>query len=240
MSDEKGNLKHVVIYADGAAEPNPGPGGYGVVLLYGGHRKELSAGFRRTTNNRMELMGPIAGLQSLKALCRVTLYSDSKYVVEAMKNGTPREWRDKDWQRGRVEVPNADLWKNLLELCELHAVQFVWVKGHAGNVENERCDVLSVLALQGANLPADEGYEERESDENIRERPFFAVPTMTASRTKITAEGQPCRKCGTAVEKRTPRRRPKAGQAYYFEYYLHCPKCQTMYMVEAAKRNIGE
>ena len=148
-------LKKVTIYTDGACRGNPGPGGYGVVLLHGSHRKELSAGFRRTTNNRMELMAVIAGLQALKTKCQVTVYSDSKYVVESYTEGWAHGWRAKGWKKAK----NPDLWKTLLELCDLHEIKFQWVKGHAGNPENERCDFLSVQAAQGENLPADHGYE---------------------------------------------------------------------------------
>jgi ribonuclease HI len=151
MSD----LKEVIIYTDGASLGNPGPGGYGVVLLHGKHRKELSAGFRLTTNNRMELMGVIAGLQALKTKCKATIYSDSKYVVESITEGWAKNWRAKGWKKAK----NPDLWKILLELCEQHEVKFKWVKGHAGNTENERCDFLSVQAAQQEDLPADLGYE---------------------------------------------------------------------------------
>ena len=148
-------LKEVIIYTDGASRGNPGPGGYGVVLKHGRHRKELSGGFRKTTNNRMELMAVIAGLQALKEKCHVTIFSDSKYVVESYTAGWAHGWRAKGWKKAK----NPDLWKTLLEICEQHQVKFKWVKGHAGNPENERCDVLSVLAAEQENLPADVGYE---------------------------------------------------------------------------------
>lgn len=153
-------LKPVTIYTDGACSPNPGSGGYGVVLLYGEHRKELSGGYRLTTNNRMEMMAAIVGLQALKTKCAVTLYSDSKYVVDAIMQGWAVRWRAKGWKRTQTKSPvNADLWKQLLSLCEQHQVEFRWVKGHSGNVENERCDRLAVAAAQQPDLPVDEGYE---------------------------------------------------------------------------------
>ncbi|MBD2110016.1 ribonuclease HI [Nodosilinea sp. FACHB-13] len=153
-------LKPVIIYTDGACTGNPGPGGYGTVLLYGEHRKELSSGYRLTTNNRMEMMAAIAGLQALKHKCAVTIYSDSKYVVEAMMKGWAVRWRSKGWMRTKTErAVNADLWQQLLSLCEQHQVEFQWVKGHSGNVENERCDSLAVAAAKQLNLPIDEGYE---------------------------------------------------------------------------------
>ena len=152
--------KHVTIYTDGACTGNPGPGGYGTVLLYEERRGELSGGYRRTTNNRMELMGPIMGLEALQESCRVTLYSDSKYVVDSMTKGWARRWRANDWMRNKREkAVNPDLWARLLDLCQEHQVEFRWVRGHAGNAENERCDQLAVEAAHGKGLPADLGYE---------------------------------------------------------------------------------
>lgn len=153
------SLEQVIIYSDGACTGNPGPGGYGTVLLYGDQRKELSGGFRLTTNNRMEMMGAIAGLQTLKRRCAVVLYSDSKYVVDAIGQGWAKRWRANGWKRNKTEkAVNPDLWEQLLQLCEQHNVEFKWVRGHAGNLENERCDQLAVKAAQQKNLPPDPGY----------------------------------------------------------------------------------
>jgi len=226
----------VTIYTDGAAEPNPGPGGYGVVLICGEHRKELCGGFARTTNNRMEVLAAIKGLEALKAPCKVRLHSDSQYLVKAMTEGWVRRWQANGWRRNRHEkAVNPDLWERLLRLCETHEMTFIWVKGHAGNRENERCDELAVQASEQGNLPADEGYtEQSRPQEEGRPQPLTAEARSTA---KITQEGQPCRKCSTPVVKRTPRhRKRKNGQSYYFEYYLYCPKCCTQYMIEDAKR----
>ena len=152
--------KHVTIYTDGACTGNPGPGGYGVVLLYGKHRRELSGGYRRTTNNRMELLGPIKGLAALKQNCRVTVHSDSQYVVDGIEKGWAKSWRRNGWKRNkRKEAVNPDLWGELLDLCEKHEVEFRWVRGHAGQAENEQCDQLAVEAAHQKDLPADEGYE---------------------------------------------------------------------------------
>ena len=149
-------LKEVTIYTDGACSGNPGPGGYGVVLLYQGHRKELSAGFRETTNNRMEILAVISGLESLKEKCKVTLYTDSQYVVNAIEKNWAKKWRANGWMRNKKEPAlNADLWARLLKLCEVHELKFVWVRGHAGNRENERCDRLAVDAIKQSNLPLD-------------------------------------------------------------------------------------
>ena len=155
-------MKEVEIYTDGGAKGNPGPGGYGVVLLYGEHRKELSGGYSLTTNNRMELLAVIEGLKALKHPCSVTVYSDSRYVVDSLEKGWARRWRSNGWQRtkkGDLAV-NPDLWAQLLELSELHRVRMKWVKGHAGNKENERCDELAVENSKRSDLPDDPGYPE--------------------------------------------------------------------------------
>lgn len=152
--------KKVTIYTDGACLGNPGPGGYGVVLLYNGRRKEISGGFRLTTNNRMEMMGVIVGLRALKERCSVTLYSDSEYVVNSISKGWAARWRANGWKRNKKDkAVNADLWEQLLDLIDKHEVKMVWVRGHSGVKENERCDELSVAAAQQKNLPIDERYE---------------------------------------------------------------------------------
>jgi ribonuclease HI len=150
----------VKIYTDGACKGNPGPGGYGVVLLSGERRKELSGGFRKTTNNRMELLACIEGLRSLKRSCTVALTSDSSYVVNAIEKGWAKRWRSRGWKLSPTKpAKNSDLWKILLDLCAEHTVKFHWVKGHAGHPENERCDVLAVEACQLKDLPADLAFE---------------------------------------------------------------------------------
>jgi ribonuclease HI len=153
-------LKRVTIYTDGACIGNPGPGGYGVVLLYGDHRKELSGGYRLTTNNRMELTAAIRGLAALKEPCQVGLFSDSEYMVNAIEKGWARRWQANGWRRkDKKMAENRDLWEGLLRLCDRHRVRFEWVKGHAGHMENERCDQLALRAAQLPNLPEDKGYE---------------------------------------------------------------------------------
>ena len=156
-----GGEGRVIIYTDGGSINNPGPGGYGVVKLCGGEREEYSGGFRLTTNNRMELMACIVALCSLKSRSRVTLYSDSIYLVNAVMKGWARKWRAKGWMRNRNDrAENADLWEQILELCDAHEVDFVWVKGHCGNIENERCDQLVQHAARRYGLPPDIAYEE--------------------------------------------------------------------------------
>jgi ribonuclease HI len=146
---------------DGGCSPNPGPGGFGVVLLYGEHRRELSGGYRRTTNNRMELIAAIRGLEALKHPCSVRLFSDSQYVVNGMMKGWSRRWRSNGWRRlDKSPAENADLREQLLILCDAHDVVFQWVRGHAGNKENECCDRLAAEARFG-HLLIDTGYDKR-------------------------------------------------------------------------------
>ncbi|HOJ52860.1 MAG TPA: ribonuclease HI [Syntrophales bacterium] len=162
MERRDGKRKKVVIYTDGACLGNPGPGGYGCVLTYHAVRKELSGGFRLTTNNRMELMAAIAALLALKEPCEVILHTDSRYLVDAIEKGWAKKWREKGWRRaGGKRAENADLWAKLLDLCDFHEVRFVWVEGHAGEEENERCDFLARRAAQGEKLLVDEGYEKK-------------------------------------------------------------------------------
>ena len=161
MAEKQTPLKDVTIYTDGGCEPNPGAGGYGAILISGRARKELSGGFCLTTNNRMEIYAAIAGLEALKFACKVTLYSDSRYLVDAMIQGWVERWKANGWRRNKKEKAlNIDLWKRLLTLCERHEVRFEWVKGHAGHHLNERCDELAMAATQKPNLPVDEGYEQ--------------------------------------------------------------------------------
>ena len=156
---EAAEIKTVDIYTDGACSGNPGSGGYGVVLLYNGARKELSAGYRLTTNNRMEVLAVIKGLECLKEKCRVNLYSDSKYVVDAVNKGWAKKWQSNGWRKAdKTKTLNVDLWERLLSLLEMHEVKFIWVKGHADNRENERCDFLARSVIESGNLIEDKNY----------------------------------------------------------------------------------
>ena len=152
----------VLLFSDGSARGNPdGPGGYGTILQFTDaegnlHEKELSRGYRRTTNNRMELLGCIAGMEALNRPCIVDVYSDSKYLTDAFNQHWIESWTAKGWKRGRIEdVKNVDLWKRLLKAMEPHEVHFHWVKGHAGHPENERCDRLDTGAADGDHLSED-------------------------------------------------------------------------------------
>ena len=138
-------MKTVTLYTDGACSGNPGPGGWGAILMFGPHKKELSGGEGHTTNNRMELTGVIAGLEALKEPCRVELYSDSKYVIDALSKGWARGWKARGWVKAdKKPALNPDLWERLLQLCDYHQVNLHWVKGHAENPYNNRCDEMAV------------------------------------------------------------------------------------------------
>ena len=159
-------MTKVQIYTDGSARGNPdGPGGYGAVLHFTDsrgqlHEKEMSGGYVRTTNNRMELMAAIAGLEALNRPCEVELYSDSKYLTDAFNQHWIENWIAKNWNRGKSgPVKNIDLWKRLLAAMKPHQVKFIWVKGHAGHPQNERCDQLATSAADGDGLMVDEGLE---------------------------------------------------------------------------------
>ncbi len=155
-------MAQIRIYTDGASRGNPGPGGYGVVLKSGKHYKELSEGFRKTTNNRMELLSVIKALEELKGEGhQVTIYSDSKYVVDAVEKGWVFAWQKKNFKGKK----NADLWRRFLQLYPKHRIKFVWIKGHNGHPENERCDALAVQAAMQKNLPPDTGYEQENDND---------------------------------------------------------------------------
>jgi len=148
---------NITIYTDGAARGNPGPGGYGVILMSGNHRKELSQGYTHTTNNRMELRAVIAGLEALKKKgLNITIYSDSQYVINSVMKGWLDNWIVTNFKGGKK---NKDLWLRYKELAKDHKISFVWVKGHADNPFNNRCDELATAAADGRDLIVDEGYE---------------------------------------------------------------------------------
>lgn len=153
-------MSEVDLYTDGACSGNPGAGGYGVVLIYGSHTKELSGAYRETTNNRMELMAVIQGLAALKKPCLVNLYSDSRYIVDAMNKDWVKRWKFNNWMRNKNEpAKNIDLWKQILELAGQHQIRWNWVKGHASNTYNNRCDQLAREAITSQTQQPDLGYK---------------------------------------------------------------------------------
>ena len=163
MSVPRTKTAGIVLYSDGACLGNPGPGGYAAILTYGAHQRELSGGYRLTTNNRMELMAAIVGLEALKRPCAVTLVSDSEYLVNSVRNGWAIRWRAQGWKRQGKAVPNADLWDRFLTLADTHRIVVEWVRGHAGHVENERCDQLATATAAANPSAVDVGYETRPS-----------------------------------------------------------------------------
>ena len=147
------------IWVDGACVVNPGPGGYGIIFKYQGHKWEKAGSFRCTTNNRMEIMGVLVALETLPDKCRATIFSDSQYVVNSMTKGWAKRWKSKGWsKKGGKKVPNADLWQRMLDLCAKHKVECKWVKGHNNSLENDRCDQLAESAARKPSLPEDTGY----------------------------------------------------------------------------------
>ncbi len=245
-------MNTLTIYTDGASSGNPGPGGYAAVIVDGRRLREISGGFRLTTNNRMELYAAIAGLEALPAGSAVRLYSDSQYLVESLRQGWVQTWKAKGWRKTqKSRIPNADLWKRLLTLMEKHRVTFEWVEGHAGDPLNERANWLAQRALLGADLPVDEGYERAAGEEAAQaglfdlaehqagegeEKSNDSTPGQAGPSRRITRTGQACRKCGAPVEKRIPARKVKSNQSYYYEFYFQCPRCGTIYLVDEAKR----
>jgi len=225
---ETENIPEIELYTDGGAEPNPGKGGFGVILSYKGRQKEFFEGFELTTNNRMELMAVIFGLEKIKTKAKVTVYSDSKYVVDGIENGWAVNWERNNWIRKKGNlVLNKDLWERLLDVIDKHEVTFNWVKGHSDHEENERCDYLANLGINSEHKLKDEGYlDYLEHIEDYQEK-------------TIKKEGELCRKCNTPTIKKSPNKRKiKPNQTCYYEYYLYCPNCKAMYMVEEAKREI--
>ncbi len=232
MDNYSKEIPDIDLFSDGGAEPNPGKGGYGVILSWQGkgYRKEFSQGYKVTTNNRMELLGVITGLEKLKTRSRVNVYTDSRYVVDGIENGWAQKWKINNWYRTKSEKAiNADLWERLLNLISQHEVKFNWVKGHNGHPENERCDYLATQAIQSDNLMEDTGFDLQ----------TVVKTTNTKASGKIKNEGDLCRHCNTPVVKRfTKDKIPKPNQSYFFEYYMYCPQCKKMYMVEEAKKYI--
>ena len=144
-------MKEVQIFTDGACSGNPGAGGYGAILRFGAHEKEISGGFAQTTNKRMELLAAIEALKLLKEPCKVTLYTDSQYLANGITKGWAKSWKARGWKKSNKEPAlNPELWEELLRLCDIHTVEIVWIKGHAGHPENERCDQLAVAAAARA------------------------------------------------------------------------------------------
>lgn len=227
QNDEIPNIK---LFTDGGASPNPGKGGFGTILSFNGRQKEFYAGYELTTNNRMELMAVIFGLEKIKTKAKVQVFSDSKYVIDGIEKGWALKWKKNNWIRKKNAFAlNKDLWKRLLEVVDKHEVTFNWVKGHAGHRENERCDYLANLGIHADAKVKDEGYlDYLENIEDYKEN-------------NIKKVGDLCKKCNVKVIKK-PATIPKktSEKKYYYEYYLYCSNCRAIYRTEDAKRDIDD
>lgn len=230
------SLPEVHIFSDWGANPNPGPGGYGVILKYGDHKKDFSQGYKKTTNNRMELMGAITGLQKLKARSKVILTTDSQYTINGIQKWWAKKWRANNWFRtGTQKAQNWDLWEILLLEVEKHDVHFAWIKWHTGHIENEFCDELATLAMQKKDLLVDTWYIE--APEKPKQTKTTSSKLWLISEFELT--GTDCKKCLNPLEKKYPKHTKKTLlKEYYYEYYHHCPACKTNYMLQEAKRDI--
>ena len=230
--------KQVSVFSDGSMDPNTGTGGYGIVLRHAGQSKELAAGFKQTTSERMELMAATVGLEALKEPCLVKLYSDSRYVVDAINNGWLFRRYANQWNGNH---PHVDLWKRLLNVYLRHEAEFFWVKGHAGIDDNTRCDLLAKQAANQKELLEDTGFilgvkvkEKTPKNDSGKVEVSTEVLVPTTKFPKPQKEGDPCRICGKALRRReTKKSNPLSN--YYYPWYLFCDDCKRLYHVESAK-----
>jgi len=226
-------MKEVTIYTDGGCHPNPGVGGYGALLIINGKvHQELYGGFRKTTNNRMELFASIMALEVLKEPCRVKLYSDSKYLIEPFNSEWIDGWKTREFKK----VKNPDLWKRLLAQYERHKIDFIWVKGHANNTHNERCDILASIGINKHDL-IDENFENGISQNIFIKTENIKNLEKTKKKENLIKKGDFCKKCMyPLIVRKTKPKKLENIKHYYYEYYFWCRKCQTLYHTDDAKR----
>ena len=221
------NLPEVDIYSDWWARPNPWPGGYWVVMKYKWIIKEFSGFEEYTTNNRMELTWAIIWLKKLTKKSKVNLYTDSSYIVNWIEKWWAKKWKDNNWMKTKSEKAiNYDLWEKLLDLVEKHEVNFYWVKWHNWHKENEICDELATEQIL------------RNSENVIVNRNDLIKKVLNENidkGIKIISKWQACRKCGTKVIKKVPKKINTKNKSFYYKYYLNCPWCNTNYFVDEAK-----
>ena len=231
----------VDIFSDGWANPNPGPWGYGVIMKSGSHQKDFSQWYKRTTNNRMELMGAITGFKKLKTRSRVTLNTDSQYTINGLQKWWAKKWRTNNWFRTwSQKAQNWDLWKILLEEYEKHEVSFNWIKWHNWHIENELCDELATLAMQRNDLLIDEWFVEKTVQNSLLNSLPWKGKETTKSSWKFECASSDCKKCQNTLVIKYPKHTKKTlEKQYYYEYYHHCESCKTNYMLEEAKRDIS-
>lgn len=246
---ETANIPKVELYSDGWANPNPGPGGYGIILRCQWVQKEFMQGYTLTTNNRMELTGVITGLSKLTKKSKVDIYTDSQYTINWIQKGWAKKWKENNWMRTKSEkAVNSDLWEKLLNVVEKHEVTFHWVKGHNWHEQNERCDELATLAMGQANLIEDSGFDPSKKDlEKLNNQTKIPENTEKIIKVlgkwdpslKVEKDWDPCKKCLTPVEKRVPKHNKKTLQKkFYYKYYFTCPNCKTNYMTNEAKDDV--
>ncbi len=238
-----GNLPEVDIYSDWWAVPNPGKWWYWVILHYKWVKKEFSQWYKLTTNNRMELTWAITWLEKLKTKSKVNIYTDSQYTINWIEKWWAKKWKENNWYRTKNEkAVNYDLWEKLLDLVSKHEVRFHWVKWHNGHPENERCDELATQAMSKKDLIEDINYIptkdeiEKTTKDFLKTNNVIELNKNVDKNTKITKKWDLCRKCHTPVEQKQPKNAKKEKKwDYYYLYYLSCPLCKTIYMVEEAK-----
>jgi len=237
-------LDEVHIFSDGWANPNPGPGGYGVILKSWDYQKDFSQWYKRTTNNRMELMWAIVGFQKLKNRSKVTLNTDSQYTINGLEKWWAQKWKANNWLKSdKKKAQNWDLWEILLWEYEKHDVSFNWIKGHNGHLENELCDELATLAMQRNDLRVDEWYVEtpktKQNPLSILSNTSLNSPLREEMKSQFESAWMNCKKCQNPLVIKYPKHTKKTlEKQYYYEYYHHCVACKTNYMLEAAKRDI--
>ncbi len=238
-------LPEVELYSDWWAKPNPGRGGYGIILCYKWVKKEFYQGYKITTNNRMELTGIIIGLSKLKTKSKVSIYTDSRYTINWIEKWWAQKWKQNNWYRTKKEkAVNYDLWEKLLDLVWKHEVKFIWVKWHNWHIENERCDELATLSMNMKKLLIDKNYILEENNNQttlLKENKKEIIKTFWKwdKKIKVKKVWDPCRKCWTKVIKKIPKHTKKTlEKSYYYEYFLFCPYCNTNYMTQDWKRDI--
>jgi len=234
------SLPKVTIFSDWWANPNPGPWWYGVILEYRWIKKELSRGYKKTTNNRMELRGIITWLEALKEKSEVTIITDSRYTINGIEKWWARSWQKNGWIKSdKKPAQNADLWEQLLWELDKHEVEFFWIKGHNGHPENERCDELATLAMNKKSLREDVGYNEEKPSST--EKPLSILSWEERWDSSFEKVGNQCKKCWAELVKKYPKHSKKTlDKKYFYAYYHHCQGCKTNYMLEEAKRDIRE
>jgi len=245
---QKNNFPNVQLYSDGWANPNPGKWWYWVILSCNWIKKEFYQWYEITTNNRMELTWVITGLQKLKCKSNVQVFTDSKYTINGIQKWWALKWKNNNWNRTKTQKAiNYDLWETLLNLVEKHNVTFNWVKWHNWHIENERCDELATLAMDMQNILIDENFIPTNNNKQNNQISLINEEKNNNNPSKIIWNpnlkvlfcGDPCKKCLTPVIKKKPKHTKNTlKKAYYYEYYLSCPNCKTIYMVQDAKRDI--